>query len=144
MSDKQPRSLSFIAAALLPLSLAAGTAHAQAPVQPPHFPFPPPNAQGVAAGIDDRGEPDEATTARRVRALNDMRQKEIVSDTNKLLKLANELDAEIRKANSDSLTPEQLHKLATIEKLARNVKEHMSTPITGLPIYQPPPQPLMH
>ena len=133
MSEKRPVSLSLIAAAWLALGIAlltAGAAHAQVGVPSPQSPFPPPIGPRVVGGIEDRGEPDQEDTARRVRALNDMRQKAIVSDTNKLLKLANELDAEIRKANSDSLTPEQLHKLATIEKLARSVKEHMSTPVT--------------
>jgi hypothetical protein len=109
------------------------------------MPFPQPIGQSVGGGLDDdRSEPDQIDAARRTRALNDMRQKEIISDTNKLLKLANEFDAEVRKANADSLTPEQLHKLAIIEKLAHNVKEHMSTPVSGAPIYHPPPPPMMH
>jgi hypothetical protein len=109
------------------------------------MPYPQPIGQSVGGGLDDdRSEPDQIDAARRARALNDMRQKEIISDTNKLLKLANELDAEIRKADSDSLTPDQLHKLAIIEKLARNVKEHMSTPVANMPAYRPPPAPMMH
>jgi hypothetical protein len=166
MTEKRPVLLSLIASRitglillapptrLVPLTaclvlilalLSAPMAHAQGQVPVSHMPFPQPIGQSVGGGLDDRaGEPDEIDAARRARALNDMRQKEIISDTNKLLKLANDLDAEIRKANSDSLTPEQLHKLATIEKLARNVKEHMSTPVIGLPVYHPPPAPVMH
>jgi hypothetical protein len=125
--------------------LTAGTAHAQGTVPVSHMPFPQPIGQSVGGGLEDRGgEPDEIDAARRARALNDMRQKEIVSDTNKLLKLANELEAEIQKGNSDSLSPEQLHKLAMIEKLAHNVKEHMSTPVSGMPVYHPPSGPVMH
>jgi hypothetical protein len=146
MSDKRPVPLRFIAAFLLfgMALLTAKTAHAQVGVPGPQSPFPQPIGPRVGGGIDDRSDLDLPDTARRVRALNDMRQKQIVSDTNKLLKLANELDAEIHKENSDSLTPEQLRKLATIEKLARNVKEHMSTPVTGLPDYQQPTVPLLH
>jgi hypothetical protein len=123
--------------------LAAGTAHAQGGSPVPHPPF----AQPVnpnASGIDDRSEPDPADAARRIRALNEMRQKALVSDTNKLLKLASEFEAETHKANSDSLTPEQLHKLATIEKLARSIKEKMSIPVAELPSYQPGSPPAMH
>jgi len=59
-----------------------------------------------------------------------------------LLKLANELNAEIS-ANPEALTPDQLRKLATIEKLAHSVKEKMSTPVAGNPMYQPPTPPMM-
>jgi hypothetical protein len=124
--------------------LAATAAHAQVANPVSHMPFPQPIGQSVGGGLDDdRSEPDQIDAARRYRALNDMRQKALVSDTNKLLKLANELDAEIRKANSGSLTPDQLHKLATIEKLARSVKEHMSTPVANMPAYHPPSAPIM-
>lgn len=75
---------------------------------------------------------------RVLRALNADRQKSLVSDTNKLLKLVNELDAEIAKSNEDSLTDEQRHKVAEIEKLAHNVKEKMSTSVRGTPPFRPP------
>src|SRR5208283_3173727 len=48
-------------------------------------------------------------------------QKEMISDTNKQLKLASELNAEISNSNPDSLTPAQLRKVKEIEKLARSV-----------------------
>ena len=63
---------------------------------------------------------------RRIRALNNERQKEMVSDTNKLLKLAQELNDEIAAKNAGTLTFDQLHKIAQIEKLARGVKEKMA------------------
>lgn len=134
-----------IGLALALLLFAARTVHTQVGASGPHAPLPQPIGQGASGGFDDRtGEPDQIDAARRFRAINEMRQKELVSDTNKLLKLANELDAEIHKTNADSLTPDQLHKLATIEKLARSVKEKMSTPVQGAPVYQPPQPPLMH
>jgi len=164
MSDKWPVSLSFIHTLLtgsirlerptrlatLAIRLAFGlallaarTSHAQVP-SAPLMPFPQPIGQSVGGGLDDGREPNEIDAARRFRALNDMRQKALVSDTNKLLKLANELEVEIHQANADSLTPDQLHKLATIEKLARSVKEKMSTPVANIPGFQPPPAPMMH
>jgi len=71
---------------------------------------------------------------RRTNALNVERQKEMVSDTNKLLKLARELNAEIATNNSGEWTDDQLRKVAEIEKLAKNVKDRMAN---GVP--QPMP-----
>jgi hypothetical protein len=76
--------------------------------------------------------------AKRLRALNALRQKSLVEDTNKLLKLAAELNAEVSSEHPDELTPEQLHKLAEIEKLAHSVKDKMSTPVWGIPVFPPP------
>ena len=79
-------------------------------------------------------------TARRINALNVERQKDLVSDTNKLLKLARELNSEIAANNTGAWTDEQLHKLAEIEKLAHNVKQRMAD---GVPQpVQPMPAPL--
>jgi hypothetical protein len=63
--------------------------------------------------------------------MNRERHKNIVRDSDKLLKLAAELDLEIRASGSESLTPVQLRKLADIEKLARSVKEKMSYAVPG-------------
>ena len=69
---------------------------------------------------------DAVTRERRLNALNIQRQRELVSDTNKLLRLARELNAEIAANNTGSLTDVQVHKVAEIEKLAKNVKERMA------------------
>ncbi len=63
---------------------------------------------------------------RRIRALNIQRQKQMVADTDKLLKLAKELNEEVAKANTGTLTQDELHKIADIEKLARNVRQRMT------------------
>lgn len=78
----------------------------------------------------------------RLRAINRERQKALVSDTNKLLKLANELDSEVKGANPESLSPIQLRKLAEIEKLAHSVKDKMSYSVRGPSIYQQFPYPV--
>jgi len=57
---------------------------------------------------------------------NAARQRSLVNDTAKLLKLAGELDKEVAATNQTAFTDEQLHKIAKIEKLARHVKEEMS------------------
>jgi hypothetical protein len=91
----------------------------------------------------DNAPADPVWAEKQLRLLNESRQKAIVADTNKLLKLAQELDSEIAGANPDSLTPGQLRKIAEIEKLAHSVKEKMATPVGGTPMLQPERLPLM-
>jgi negative regulator of sigma E activity len=97
--------------------------------------------QGVSPGrasvteYDDLPRPEELE---RLRLLNADRQKTMVSDTNRLLRLVNELSAEISASHENSLTPVQLRKLAEIEKLAHSVKEKMSTSLVGPPVFRPP------
>lgn len=69
---------------------------------------------------------------RRLKALNDERQKQLVAETNKLVKLTAELNAEINSAHQSELTPEQLRKIADIEKLAHNIRSKMSTSLLGI------------
>jgi hypothetical protein len=83
-------------------------------------------------------EYDPMITERRLRALNMERQKEMVSDTNKLLKLARELNAEVAGQKAEMLTPDQLHKIAEIEKLARNVRERMTSAVGETQTMIPP------
>jgi hypothetical protein len=63
---------------------------------------------------------------RRMNALNVARQKEMISDADKLLKLARELNDEIAAKGAASLTDDQLRRIAEIEKLAHSVKEKMA------------------
>jgi hypothetical protein len=70
---------------------------------------------------------------RRLNALNIERQKEMVSDTNKLLSLARELNEEVAANGSAPMTLNQLRKIAQIEKLARSVKEKMADGV-GRPV----------
>jgi hypothetical protein len=76
---------------------------------------------------------DPAVEHRRMQALNQERQKTIVSDTAKLLKLAGELDQEVKKSDSDSWTPDEMRKLMAIERLAREVKDKMTFSMPDLP-----------
>ncbi len=55
----------------------------------------------------------------------------MVSDTNKLLKLAQDFDLLVKKNDTASFDSEELAKLAEIEKLAHKVKEKMSTSVRG-------------
>jgi hypothetical protein len=87
---------------------------------------------------DATGTEDE----RQLQMLNVVRQRSMVADAAKLLKLARQLDAEVAAGNAGSLTAEQLHKIAQIEKLAHNVKIAMSTSVRGVPGYRSPLPPL--
>jgi hypothetical protein len=76
---------------------------------------------------------------KRMRVLNAERQKELISDTQKLLQLARELNAEVSDANAAAMTDAQLRKVAEIAKLARSVKEKMSFSVGGYPNLKAPP-----
>lgn len=56
---------------------------------------------------------------------NDDRQRRLVSDTDRLLVLANQLKSEVAASGSEMMTPLMLHQMDEIEKLARSVKEKM-------------------
>ena len=84
-----------------------------------------PGRQG--SGVDEPGDFDPVMAERRVRALNVERQKQLVSDAAKLLKLARELHEEVSSTNPDAFSPDQIRKIAEIEKLARSVKDRMAT-----------------
>ncbi len=88
--------------------------------------------------------PDPAMADRRIRALNIQRQKQIVADADKLLKLARELNEEVAKANTGTLTMDELHKIADIEKLARNVRQRMTDETGEVPTILPPPLPILY
>jgi hypothetical protein len=88
-------------------------------------------------GIQDSptmGPRDASQVQKRLNMMNTERQKELVDDTNKLLALARELDGEIAASNTGDLTPEQIRKVAEIEKLAHSVRDKMSESVH----YEPP------
>ncbi len=77
---------------------------------------------------------DPVLREKQVRALNEQRQKQLVSDTEKLLELARELNASIGASPDASVTADQLRTIERIERLARSVKDKMSFSIVdGLP-----------
>ncbi len=100
---------------------------------------PPLRGTGTQAGgsMSGVGDTDPIEEEKRLRALNAERQRSLVSDTNKLLKLAHELNDEVNATKSDSLDPQELTQVAEIEKLAHNVKEKMSTSVKGTTDFQP-------
>jgi len=106
--------------------------------------LPQPIGQGVGdspLGGLNNGSPDDPEQARRIRMLNAERQKSLVADTVKLLKLANELNAVMAKDDASGPTQAEIRKVAHIEKLARNVEEKMKMTVIGTPNYPNPIQP---
>ena len=71
-------------------------------------------------------DPLEAMVAARTRLEQNIdRQKHLENDTKRLLVLANDLKTEIASSGTETMTPEMLHKMDEIEKLARSVKDKM-------------------
>ncbi len=60
--------------------------------------------------------------------VNEQRQKTLIDDTDKLVKLAGELKDYVDKSNADVLSLDVIKKADQIEKLARSVKEKMKGP----------------
>jgi hypothetical protein len=75
---------------------------------------------------------------KRIQMLNADRQRTLVSDTQKLLKLAKELNDEVSQSETGMMTGGQLHKVEEIGKLAKSVKEKMSYSVGGFPSASPP------
>jgi len=100
--------------------------------------LPQPIGQPVGGGLEDIPNGDPVEDEKLLRALNADRQKSMVSDASKLLRLVNELNTEIARSNPDLLNSSQLHKVAEIEKLAHNVKDKMSTSVRRTPPFQQP------
>lgn len=141
-SRRQPCRFPLSALGLFILLVFAGPSRSAAqqpmpPMQPggrPSFP----NQVGGDPLSQDSGMPADPTDPimqeRRMRALNVQRQKSLVADTNKLLKLASELNVEVNGKHSSELTPDQLRKVAEIEKLAHSVREKMVTSVRPVPM----------
>ena len=86
---------------------------------------------------------DAVMQERRWKALNAERQKSMVADTNRLVKLAAELNAEVNGPHPRALSADQLRKVAEIEKLARSIRGKMCTSVKEIsqPVAPLPPIP---
>lgn len=96
-----------------------------------------PNFVQPASPMDDlfnpSGSPDSSQFEKRLSLMNAQRQKDLVADTNKLLALVKELNEEVASSNSGELSPDQLRKVAEIEKLAHSVRDKMSESVRNAP-----------
>lgn len=78
------------------------------------------------ARSSEMDDTDHSLTAKRVRALNADRQKMLVSDSEKLVKLARRLDAEVASNPANEWTPEERREAAEMAKLAHDIKVRMA------------------
>ena len=117
--------------ALLLLCAATLTAHAQA------GPIPILDPSQIGPRLPDRSnaaDTQEITQSnRQQRLLNTARHKAIVSDADKLLALARQLNARVNADGSALTSTERMRIAGEIEKLAHNVKERMSYTMAGDP-----------
>lgn len=58
-------------------------------------------------------------------ARNAQRQKQIISESNRLLVLAQNLNADVNKSNKDELSISVVKEAEEIEKLAKSIKDKM-------------------
>jgi len=97
-------------------------------------------------GQVDSAPPDAVDVVmqeKRLKALNAERQKSMVAETNRLVKLAAELNAEVNGPHPRELSADQLRKVAEIEKLARNIREKMCTSVKAAPAIPSPLPPMI-
>jgi hypothetical protein len=98
---------------------------AQSPGMGPGYQGPPDGRIGHQQQDADSGL-DVRIEAKRIATLNLIRQKSMVSDADRILRLAQELNDNAN-ADTAALTPaERLRKAAEIEHLAKGVKEKMA------------------
>jgi hypothetical protein len=125
----------FICALALLLGLPVGG-------QSPYSQFPPANHGRLGHNDPDATAPfggEAAFDEKHLRQLNLERQKELVSDTAKLLQLARELNDQI--TDDSPMTDAQMRKVGEIAKLARSVKEKMTFAVGGNPGLKAPVDP---
>ena len=81
--------------------------------------------QQIPSAVPDDGITDGKLEHDQAKLRNMDRQKQIVADTQKLVELANELQADVQKSNKDTLSLDVIRKADEIEKLAKSVREKM-------------------
>jgi len=120
---RRARYLSWLLFAGLPLLATPRHLHAQIITPPVMHPGAPADADRNPGMPPDPMQDLMADKSKLAR--NDERQRKLVSDTDRLLLLANQLKSEVAASGSETMTPLMLHQMDEIEKLARSVKEKM-------------------
>jgi hypothetical protein len=98
---------------------------AQSPGMPPRAQTPGGGRTTDGGASDPDSGFDSRMEAKRIAALNSVRQKSMVSDADKLLQLARQLQDDADAGGTKMSGAERLHKAAEIEKLAKDVKSKM-------------------
>jgi len=85
-----------------------------------------PPASSPSTQSDAKKTPDAAAASAPAAVSNDPQQAQLIADTQKLVKLTQELKAELAKSNKDTLSLTAIKKADEVEKLAKSLKEEMS------------------
>lgn len=85
----------------------------------------PSDRSGRRSTDDDMDAARMALPASYARMQNTERQRRLVTDTERLIYLTNQLKVSIETSGAEALTPEMLRQMDEIEKLARSVKNKM-------------------
>ena len=88
-------------------------------------PAKPPAAVTPSAQTDAKRVPETVAPAEQP-AVIDPHQAQIIADTQKLVKLSEELKAEVAKSNKDMLSLTVIKKAEEVEKLAKTLKDELS------------------
>lgn len=120
---------------LLGLPVAGQQSPGTGPVVVPGVHLAPQVPEGNDSEVDYRME------AKRIAQLNTMRQKTMMSDVDRLLRLTQELNDDVLAGGTKMSAAERVHKAGEIEKLAKDVKEKMIFAI-GAPVEQSTPFPV--
>ena len=127
----------FCTSIIAPLSALEATAQS-APSSPIRvYSGQPAGRGGDLAQPDELSDTQSIEFEKRMRRLNADRQKSLVADTARLLRLAQQLNDELA-ARAGDPTPAQLREIAEIEKLAHSVKSKMSISFRELTPSQEP------
>jgi hypothetical protein len=111
---------------VLAVAFASFAAHAQQTTVPLQSPRLGADASSPGFGNSNPRDPDQSRMIREMsRDRNELRQKEIVADTEHLLDLAKQLKDAVDKSSKDQLSLSVVNEAAEIEKLAKLVKEKM-------------------
>jgi hypothetical protein len=119
---RHQRTVSIISICLLNAIL--GTSQARTTKEPPS----PPLTTESSPADPEAGESRDRLAREMAKKANLERQAQLKSDTEKLLKLAEELKDYVDKSNENTLSLGVLKKAEEIEKLARSVKDKMRGP----------------
>jgi len=119
----------FALMAILLLATASGTVPAQQSSQSQTSAQPAP-APIASAQLGTKKQSETATPATMppvtTPIVADPHQAQIIADTQKLLKLSQELKAEVAKSNKDTLSLTVVKKAEEVEKLAKTLKDELS------------------
>lgn len=132
---KRARRARFVAGIVLLASLPVAVGVSQSNI-------PPRTSQGFPALPETANPHPDANRAledsmhkqndqKHIAELNELRHKEMTSDTTKLLALANQLKTEMDKTSKDSLSMESVREAEQIEKLAHTVRDKMRASISN-------------